>query len=598
MKRTIGGFIAGLALAGGCSAGDEVSPPGTAGEGTGDRPPTRSTPDFALSSVPPDAPNPVNPNFIWGVNGHPTSEDAYSYKSTARHQFGLLVDSLRGKWYRIDVQPDPTGYVAARSSDPKAWNLSQVFDSAAKYQVKILPVLVFAPAAKDDPSPAPCRLDGKYGPCYDLGRLRANRFVARYNNKFTHIEAGNELDDPALGNRDLKGKVASEYAAERIIPVAALIRGMIDGIRAANPSIKILVNSTSTHYGYFDALKNRGVDDFHIYGYHWYEPAGEFDEIYTALTGRSNRDIWIGEFNRKLGSDPGGPANENAQALKILADARKFYGKPRVKAAFVYELFEVTGQVREAYGLVDCRTSTFCTGTLYKKPAFPNYAFAIEEQVHSHEDYVYSLFTHMNRDPHPDSNGLAYWRDRFRQTNSKATLLDAFLPEKSYELFVRDQYLSLLDSGSPPAADVSYWVSQMRSGYLREQVISSLCGTTLFWTLAGSSNGGFVDRLYRKLLDAAPTSSDRDYWVTRLHNGTSTRIQVADALLKSTAYFTRFVNAQWLAILDQNANSTERSYWVGQMQAGMPQIGMIRALLYSVSFWNSAIWAGHRRPPF
>ena len=58
--------------------------------------------------------------------------------------------------------------------------------------------------------------------------------------------------------------------------------------------------------------------------------------------------------------------------------------------------------------------------------------------------------------------------------------------------------------------------------------------TTEYFNLAGSTNTGYVQRLYSDLLFRAADSSGLNYWVGKLNAGTSTRGQVASALIRGS----------------------------------------------------------------
>src|SRR5690606_34652931 len=99
----------------------------------------------------------------------------------------------------------------------------------------------------------------------------------------------------------------------------------------------------------------------------------------------------------------------------------------------------------------------------------------------------------------PDVNGLNYWTNLLAGNRNKLGFLNSILPEKSYELFVKKQYNSLLGR-SADVASINYWVNRMKNGLPRENLILEFCIGTEFWNKSGQNNIGFIQSLYLKLL--------------------------------------------------------------------------------------------------
>jgi hypothetical protein len=46
--------------------------------------------------------------FVFGINGHPLMQAAYSYEASAVEEQFELLQKLRVRWYRVDVTRSPT----------------------------------------------------------------------------------------------------------------------------------------------------------------------------------------------------------------------------------------------------------------------------------------------------------------------------------------------------------------------------------------------------------------------------------------------------------------------------------------------------------
>ena len=422
-----------LTCAAACSADVTTGVPASSASPQG---PGFRAPSSELAKLPAVRPDSV----IFGINGHPLMQPAYWFDDqTLDEQFDYL-DSLRIHWYRVDMMPDPDG-----SLGPK---FSKLMQAAARRGIHVLPVITNRPRSGQTPNEA-------YAEAYRM----ALGFASRYGQLFTHVEAGNELEGWPLwsGSRGkADGSDLSQYDADTLAVVTAWLRGLTRGLRAGAPKLRIIIDTGGWHHwAFFDALR-RDTVEYDIVGYHWYSDMGDIaapvaggksalDHLYAL-----NKDIWITEINRRA-TIPDDPRDQNHWIYKYVRD---FFGFSRVKAFFVYELYEQhayladdnpSNDTEALYGLVACPADPMqCTGRKVTKPAFDAYRFAIEEQLHGHEDYVASVYAHLLA-REPDAKSLAHWTEVLESSNDRAALLRAFIPAGDYyERFVLGQYERLL----------------------------------------------------------------------------------------------------------------------------------------------------------
>jgi hypothetical protein len=311
--------------------------------------------------------------FVFGINGHPLMQAAYSYEvSGADEQFQLL-HKLRIRWYRVDVMPDSTGLVDAGVID---------LARAAKRQgINLLPVLTVRP------QPAVTAV-AAYAQGLGIGR----GFASRYRSWFSHIEAGNELDTWPLGSGPGgDGSTLTQYNPDTLAVVTAFLRGLSRGLKTAAPEVQVIINSAGwRHYAFFDALE-RDTVAYDIVGYHWFSDMGDIDlpvdsgpSVLDHLN-RIGKDIWMTEVGRR-GTVPDDPFDQGRRIGKYVSD---FYRFRQVKALFVYELYEqrdflLNSDPRDDaeafYGIIACPDDpSSCRGRKRPKPAFDVYRRAIED---------------------------------------------------------------------------------------------------------------------------------------------------------------------------------------------------------------------------
>jgi hypothetical protein len=265
--------------------------------------------------------------FIWGVQGHPGNQAAYAASGEGLVSQLDYLDSLGASHYRVDVDPDSAGTVHPE--------FGGIVDAAAARGIEILPVLVAHPDWA-----APESLN------YSRGYAIGFNFASRYRGRFTHVEAGNELDnqvlkftidstvDPARRNYQ-EGSSLDQYVDTLLSKTTWFLRGMTEGIHRGSPGTKVIIDAGWRHYAYFDALHRGGVP-FDVYGYHWYSEMGNFAVEVLAHLPDPSKEVWLTEANRRNTEDSlNDPA---AQAEWIAWFARELLAIPRVKALFIYEL--------------------------------------------------------------------------------------------------------------------------------------------------------------------------------------------------------------------------------------------------------------------
>jgi hypothetical protein len=325
--------------------------------------------------------------FIWGVQGHPGKQAAYAASGAGlAHQLDDL-NRLGASHYRVDVYPDSAGTV-----DP---TFEGILDASATRGIEILPVLVAYP---DWAAPE----SSNYRRGYTIGY----GFASRYRGRFTHVEAGNELDGQVLkftidstvtpaGRNYYEGSSVDQYVDTLLTKTTGFLRGMAEGIHHAAPGTKVIINAGWRHYAFFEALHRDSVP-FEVYGYHWYSEMGSFAVEVLGHLPDSDKEIWITEANRRNTEDSlDDPA---AQADWIAGFARELLAFTRVKALFIYELYDqlAFGLRDEAYyGIVRC-SDPGCSGPRALKPGFDAYRAVIQEARQGHPDSVYAR--HARRD--------------------------------------------------------------------------------------------------------------------------------------------------------------------------------------------------------
>lgn len=276
-------------------------------------------------------------NFKIGINGHPVTQEAY--KELAPSEQIKLIKGLGMSIYRVDVAINSkTGFITMHD---RYLDLKRSADSLG---VMILPMLYNAPfdfSVTEETS-------------YKSGYDRGNKFANLYKEDFIYYNLANELDNKCiLPNKS--GTLASHYDLAKFKIIAAHLKGMNDGVKAADVNAQTMVNAGWLHYKYLLMLEEYGVN-FDIVAYHWYDDMERLaaknyniQDITKVLSEKFTKPIWFTEFNVRHPDKQ----TEVSHLDYLNTFITKCKNNPQVKAALIYELFEqpVFNSRESTYGI-------------------------------------------------------------------------------------------------------------------------------------------------------------------------------------------------------------------------------------------------------
>lgn len=272
---------------------------------------------------------PASADVLWGINGHPIT--AYPGISVER-QFDYVSD-LGLRSYRVNVV-----------SEGDAEILAELVEAGKTRGIDILPVIT--PQAIDLDKDSPEEL-------YARTRQLAARLGARFKDDIRVWELGNEMENHAIiqpcETRDDGSKYPCEWGAAggtgpldyygpRWVKVSAVLKGLSDGMKEADPGIRKAIGTAGWgHTGAFARMKEDGIEwDISVWHMYGEDPEWAFREIAGY-----GKPIWVTEFNNPYGSQ----RSERQQADGIrhaMSQLRELSGKYRIEAAHIYELLDET----------------------------------------------------------------------------------------------------------------------------------------------------------------------------------------------------------------------------------------------------------------
>ena len=272
-----------------------------------------------------------------GVNGHPMNQPPYNNtKGVSFDQQLTLVRDLGAKWYRFDV-----------STQPDFATVDLLIKAAQSHGVQLLPIL-FPPVkrAQDDPATA-------YRKSYD----GASSFVNHYKNVFHVYELSNELDNFCLAGGD--GDKPSAYNPQKYELVKEMLRGLAEGVHAADPSAQRIIDFAGwLHTGFFERLENDRIP-YEIVGVHWYQDMGEitcpgqafpcparpqhFNVIQRLQSVTHGKPIWVTETSYRPLARNSAEENVNRKLNYLPPTLQRYMNSPSrypFEVVILYELLD------------------------------------------------------------------------------------------------------------------------------------------------------------------------------------------------------------------------------------------------------------------
>ncbi len=309
-------------------------------------------PFTVTAALPPPPPPPSlplvgsNSGIMWGVNGHPGRAGTYAASNIATQMAKL--NTLGARSYRMDL------YSTGADMDLLAAVIAAA--KAVNPPIKVLPILI----AVDNTAgfDALANETAAYNFGFSFGNAYATRFKAD-----VHVwECLNEIEGK-VGVLTGEGTYPSDYNQTNLVKCRGLVRGMFDGIKAADPTAKVgFGNSSGNSWGVMDFIWDSGIH-WDITMAHWYKgffeatpwplPLGTVNQPLRHKT-KYGKPIWLTEMNGVYPgtTDKATMGSTTAARMAEYDGYAKTYG---IEAAFLYELYDEPAQAggEATFGLFD-----------------------------------------------------------------------------------------------------------------------------------------------------------------------------------------------------------------------------------------------------
>jgi hypothetical protein len=201
------------------------------------------------------------------------------------------------------------------------------------------------------------------------------------------------------------------------------------------------------------------------------------------------------------------------------------------------------------------------------------------------QEYVGNLYQDaLNRVADP--GGLAAFTGPLDAgAENRSQVVQGLLTSGEYRTDVVESLYKHYLNRSADSGGLSGDVNSLSQGATDEAVAATLIASGEFFADNGSNNTGFVQALYKDILQRMPTAGEVNGWVTLLQNGTS-RIAVAGAFLVSDEYHRLVVNGLYERYLRRAADSSGLNALAAALDSGMTDESAIAILATSAEYFE------------
>ncbi|MFM0003798.1 Ig-like domain-containing protein [Paraburkholderia dipogonis] len=280
-------------------------------------------------------------SLFYGMNGHLAWPDGIYHTMSAAAQLALLKD-LGVTTYRVDVADAGMAQTVANA-------LTGAFAGSG---VSIMPCINVWSTAYNQ--------NGSESAAYTLGYNLGSSIAKPLKGLVKYIECGNELDSNGLiTNGD--GSNTNNYSPAIWPAFRGVIRGMIDGVKAIDPTIQCGVNvgvplayralqmlwSGITPNGSANGVSGAAQVRWDYTTYHWYQSSGDIIcgwrnnaclNVLQVLKDSFNLPIWLTEWGWQ--GNQVTPAQQASYVTKALTEYRSLKDQYNIQSVQMYCLID------------------------------------------------------------------------------------------------------------------------------------------------------------------------------------------------------------------------------------------------------------------
>jgi hypothetical protein len=179
------------------------------------------------------------------------------------------------------------------------------------------------------------------------------------------------------------------------------------------------------------------------------------------------------------------------------------------------------------------------------------------------DEYFAALGTTFLHRP-PTDDEMAHWQWLLTYEGGRTPVTLGLARSDEWSGSVIDRLYSDVLGRPADAGGRRYWLQQMRSGLSVQNLMVYFYGSREYYLTSGSA-GGYVDRLYRVLLQREADQGGGDYWRRLLEGGRAQPADVAAGFVVSPESRRMRITGLYHSILGRAPDPAGREYWVDRL---------------------------------
>jgi Domain of unknown function (DUF4214) len=185
----------------------------------------------------------------------------------------------------------------------------------------------------------------------------------------------------------------------------------------------------------------------------------------------------------------------------------------------------------------------------------------------------------------PDPTGLASWTAKLNSGTPRVAVANAITSSTEYRSkLIAGSYARYLGR-TPDPTGLRSWLAAMGRGSTVSQMESGFIASNEYFGKAGSTNSGWVTKLYKDVLGRSATPSEVAGWTAQLRRGVP-RAQVAMGFLLSIERLSTVVDGHYRHLLGRGVDPAGLQTWVRILQAGGRDEAIIGGIIASEEYFG------------
>ena len=185
----------------------------------------------------------------------------------------------------------------------------------------------------------------------------------------------------------------------------------------------------------------------------------------------------------------------------------------------------------------------------------------------------------------PDPGGLATWTAALNRGTPRVAVANAITYSSEYRSrLIAGSYNRYLGR-SPDPGGLRTWLGAMNRGWTISQMESGFIASGEYYAKAGSTDAGWVRKLYTDVLGRSAAISEVVSWTAQLRRGMG-RQQVAMGFLLSTERLNTVVDGHYRHLLRRGVDPAGQRTWVAILQVGGRDEAIIGGIIASQEYYG------------